>query len=1045
MGWLGAAHDSFASPPILHSVRAGLSQIRSVPGDGGGVRIAGRTCLCWCARWLLFAAAGPGALAAQAASPLTDSLQTVPALGLPRNSRFYAVLGGGVAHIGETNNLTATAAGGLHRDLLNPVHGLLAVELEAFVGRDLGKAVFGGRLLAQMPFFQVGSGLELSTVQRRPAVVFTYFEPIRRGGLLFPGAGLRLDWVPARGAMTAGVRLPLTDPHPGRTRPRHIEVRPVERGVRPAGDDALPAPVASPTLARLADVAEWSARLTLPLFAEGAPGRTLPEDSLLRDRLRGRLGTLTTPHTVADEFSAFHETLTAAFREALDSGQDDSLSAELTRAIADSARSVLLREVLIPYDRDLGQWRGPEVLRFLGAQALWSFTTAIAADGRLGAAATRRVVATFESVLAIVDGVAYSGSRRWRDTRMGWVPLQFGLLPDQYDDQSELDGLLARVTGEPFREGNDLIYATDERFEAALRRSILETRRYHVLWIHDFVGRNARGAPDSVTRDFAVEPYLRALTRAVRAVDSGGSIPAFLILLDQYYYKRSSSGFWLRLLRDPLGYRLKLRPGDAGVAGEVRSLQDTLRQAVAGSARLQALAQRRGTRWLHDLVSVRVNVTNPPDPSFRSVATFGAVTISVPDDVMRDHRKIAFSDLSEAAPDQGIAILTGLGVGESYARYRWFDRTIVLRGPAALSLKGAARRLLLRQGFAEADLPDALRPASDATPPPPPDGWIARAAIVMNQTGYGEKRATAAKAVLYSLMPPGSTIIASDPQWLSRFWGGMLLGSALRGCRVLLVAPGPLNSPMGPGSVQLALQRDLLRRLLEARAVLVEELQGSGGMLQAGLFGIGLGTHNVVGGVHGVRDGLRRNPFLRDVLPFDQSVWDLFESADSLLQQLGVSGQPDTIGTYHPKFHLKTQFFGAPRAMREAVGRPEWREFFTRRIGERLHEPPAGTDILLDALRPVLPYLASRGPAELEGQVLYLMVGSHNQDPRSFMLDGEASCLVAGAASLISIGDMLVVTTVGVTWLHDAGEIDAALPSPGHLKEEVARLVEGIF
>jgi hypothetical protein len=233
--------------------------------------------------------------------------------------------------------------------------------------------------------------------------------------------------------------------------------------------------------------------------------------------------------------------------------------------------------------------------------------------------------------------------------------------------------------------------------------------------------------------------------------------------------------------------------------------------------------------------------------------------------------------------------------------------------------------------------------------------------------------------------------------------------------------------------------------MLEARAVLADELQQSGGMLQTGLFGIGLGTYNVVGGVRAVRDGLRRNPFLREVLPFDQSVWDLFESADSLLQRLGVTDPPDTIEIYHPKFHLKTQFFGAPRAMREAVGRPEWRQFFTRRIRERLHEPPAGTDIILDALAPLLPYLVSREPGERERQLLYLMVGSHNQDPRSFMLDGEAICVVSGGASLISVGDMLVLTTIGVTWLHDPGEIDASLPSPGRLKQVVARLVEGIF
>jgi hypothetical protein len=315
----------------------------------------------------------------------------------------------------------------------------------------------------------------------------------------------------------------------------------------------------------------------------------------------------------------------------------------------------------------------------------------------------------------------------------------------------------------------------------------------------------------------------------------------------------------------------------------------------------------------------------------------------------------------------------------------------------------------------------------------------------MNAPGYGPKRATAAKAALYTLLPAGCTIVAADPQWLSRFWGGMLLGSALRGCKVLLIGPGPANAPFSTPFAQATLQRDLFLRILTARDTLRRALDQAGGMLEIGLFGVGYGTHNVAAGVREVRDGLRRHPFLREVLPFHQGVWDLFEQSDSLLSALGNTAAPDTAVWYHPRFHLKTQFFGSANGMRETLGRPEWRRFFERRIRERLHESPAGTDITLDHLSMLRDHLSGRTSEARDRQVLYLEVGSHNQDPRSFMLDGEELCLVAGASALLAAGDMLLLSTAGVEWLDGPAELDRYFPAKDDLLTDAARAAEPIF
>jgi hypothetical protein len=74
-------------------------------------------------------------------------------------------------------------------------------------------------------------------------------------------------------------------------------------------------------------------------------------------------------------------------------------------------------------------------------------------------------------------------------------------------------------------------------------------------------------------------------------------------------------------------------------------------------------------------------------------------------------------------------------------------------------------------------------------------GWDATLMDVHNETGFRSKPINAAKATLYSLMHPGSTIIVPDSLWNCPFWGGMLAGAALRGCKVLVIAPALENAP----------------------------------------------------------------------------------------------------------------------------------------------------------------------------------------------------------------------------------------------------------
>jgi len=985
----------------------------------------------------------PAALRAQDAGP-GDSLAVVKTMGLPRAFRFYGGAGGGLALAGEHSQVLSRAMFGGARDLMNPVPGLAGIAAEAWIGTGPGGADAGGRLMFASHAAGLQVGADYSLRLGRPDLALAVQQPLRRGGILVPGGGLRLDWLPGRSTLLGSLTLPLFQRWPRATRAARVEVAPVPvpraRSTAPARGAVGSEPALRQALERVRDAAWRTSQLVVPYLPPGDPSRSGAAAARLRGMLDGGEG------NALAETRRYHELLDQAFELAIGGGTAPAVA----RALADSARSVLLQEVLIPYDRELGRLRPPRVLRALCRRAEIAFTARLAAVAGLSAPAREQALAVQRSLLNLMIAGADSGLAQWGDSRYVWLPLQYALRPEEHDTQSEIDRLVERLSGTPFEGGHDLDYATDERFEPALQRSIREARDYHVLWIHDFAGRNPDGGLDFVALQ-VVRAYLTALTSAAKAFDRTHKVPTFLIFLDQYYYRRSHSARWLRLLQDPLNYRLELPGRYRAVEHYVQDAQDSLRAAVKGSPALQAEAFRRGLAWLPRVFAVQINVTYPPDPSFLGPRATGTPISGFTDDLMRDHRKMAFADISERDPSRGIAILTGLGVGEHYGRFQWLDRTLVVRGPAAAVLKNEARTLMLRQGFTEAEVPAVLRPDSSA-----PDrasqiaalerqGWDARLAIAINEPGFGPKRATAAKAALYTLLPPGCTIVAADPQWLSRFWGSMLIGSALRGCKVLVIGPGPDNAPFSTSFVQAILQRDLYLRLMAARDTLHADLARSGGLLAIGLFRIGYGTNNVAAGVRELRNGVRRHPFLRRVFPFDQGVWDLFEQADSLLGALAEPESPDTATWYHPRFHLKTQFFGSAEAMQSALGRPEWRQFFLRRIRERLRESPAGTDIVLEHLSMLRPYLAARNPDERDRQVLYLEVGSHNQDSRSFMLDGEQLCLVAGQDALLAAGDMLLLASVGVEWLDTPPELDRYYPERKEILTEAARAAEPIF
>ncbi len=140
-------------------------------------------------------------------------------------------------------------------------------------------------------------------------------------------------------------------------------------------------------------------------------------------------------------------------------------------------------------------------------------------------------------------------------------------------------------------------------------------------------------------------------------------------------------------------------------------------------------------------------------------------------------------------------------MAQGYADPTWDDRVLVVAGPATLTLKEDARRLLLRNGFTPDEIPEPLRARALG-----PDygakvaaleaqGFSAHGVQVQNDVGFGWKRASVVEMMLITLMPPGSLIFIPDSLWTSLTYASHLVAAALRGCQVYLIAPSFANSP----------------------------------------------------------------------------------------------------------------------------------------------------------------------------------------------------------------------------------------------------------
>jgi hypothetical protein len=953
-------------------------------------------------------------------------------LGQPPLLHWQFGIAAGAYQRGQANDVLVRGTTGVYYAPLNPVAKLAELGLETYFGARGSRADAGTRAIFQVPYFSAGVGADYSLTGGRLDMLVTAHTPVRRGGILTRGTMLRLDWYPLRGhTFTLGVTAPLGDRLAGRNRP-------IQDYVVVTHDyhlsDAIPTTTAAldAALDSVAESAEWIRRTVVPFLDQD--GRS---DGVALARTQRYLAALQAHLAVrsADgEVRAFHDAMRRAFAIAA----DDAVAGAV---LARESRKILLEQILLPYDQLLGRKKHHDTLAEYAMAARGRFGRWVAASGVVPGSRTGAVMFVFQRLTELLDHLRSRAATEWDDPRLVWLPLQYGLLPEEYATKADLSDLLERATGVAFTRSNRLSYVTNLQFHWELLRMIRETRDYHVLWIHDFPA-TSEGRLDDASLAQVIDGYLAALTARVDEYDSTGTLPSYFIFLDQHYYEQHKSRILMTLLEDPLSASGDLQGASPSQVAQLNGALDRLRAAVAHSRVLQAEARQYGDGWLHNRIKVHVNITNRVDASFWSGGLISSV-FGYPDDVMRDHRKMAFRDVREADPYAGVGILTGTGVGLHYLGPGWDDRSLVLQGPILLQLRNAARELLLSQGLIEAELPEPLRGEASPTRaagrvPADAARYGADAMALVNGTGFLPKPLNVAKALLYSLMPPGSVIKVPDSLWNSTFYAGLLLGACLRGADVLIIAPAVTNAPSS-GFPQMARAHELLTRLLLARRELAPALAAAGGEMRVGLYALPLDGDGFASRVDRWTTQMRAAPFLQTLLPFSTALLN-----DSAALAVVRGGAPED-SSAPPKLHQKVQFLATRELWTAITSSPEWPHLMSTYLRYRSVTYSRGSrDPSALALPDSLSIISHRIMAPLRDNaraVSYAMVGSQNQDYRGMFMDGEVDVLCTGAESLVPLVDLVFMVGT-VTWIDDQAALDRLLPPPGELKRRIARVTK---
>jgi hypothetical protein len=389
-----------------------------------------------------------------------------PKKWMPRLGMSYVLdRSGEEKHGGGELNLS------VYTDILNPNLGALGAVLEAYGGQSGGESRNGIRLMGAMKFFMFQVGGDYSISDKKWSTIWSFQFPLRRGD-----------------SFSFGLNIPVGQPYKGRTRPKSAHVT-LPRRSKSKDPKFEPSPDLDAAISQLEESAYHIQTYTT--FFSDDEFSLEKEDDI--EKIEGGVIEFKEAFHKTDEFhpdgytfnavvNAYHAHLERAFLLASEGDR------QLGSRTADLAREVLLDEILLPYNRLLGQRKKEETILGLAVEAKRKFTEGIQSDVAVNADEYEALNYLFAQLIDIVEENREELKGDWQDSRLVWLPLHYEFDTDQHDTQDELDAIVERAVGKGFTSGNDIHYVINEQFQWELGRMIRVAEDYHVLWIHDYRG-----------------------------------------------------------------------------------------------------------------------------------------------------------------------------------------------------------------------------------------------------------------------------------------------------------------------------------------------------------------------------------------------------------------------------------------------------------------------------------------------------------------------------------------------------------------------------
>jgi hypothetical protein len=179
-------------------------------------------------------------------------------------------------------------------------------------------------------------------------------------------------------------------------------------------------------------------------------------------------------------------------------------------------------------------------------------------------------------------------------------------------------------------------------------------------------------------------------------------------------------------------------------------------------------------------------------------------------------------------------------------------------------------------------------------------------------------------------------------------------------------------------------------------------------------------------------------------------VYETISRTEELLRARGFEPEylAEDVDRRKPKLHFKAQLFASDEAISTLVPLEEWEPLVRRHLVARAQQTGrreqrvAATDLraaLSEDAEPLVErWWNGLSDAQRETAVFYLSIGSHNQDYRGKIMDGEVLVVVPRLEAMIAYLDF--VYTMGLTtWVRDIQEVDALLPSHSGIRRWLGR------